>query len=168
MIPAHNYILSETITILKILKADHMFYVAAYIWQEIEEHDDALINLDEDGGDTREPEYETVTQDNLESQIGYTTGNSDLASKTTDVQTASATYYAYHNFKLGSQQAACTFQKLEKDHENDVAFSQFRPKLAHFLAEGLQAANIPLPDNKYPRIESGEKVSPLLVLYFLF
>ncbi|KAG1741895.1 uncharacterized protein EDB91DRAFT_1237102 [Suillus paluster] len=63
--------------------------------------------------------------------------------------------------KLGSKQPSETFDAIEKAHQDDQAFGNFRIKLNDFLNVLLPSSNIPLPDSKQDKVIIGR-------LLFLF
>lgn len=50
--------------------------------------------------------------------------------------------------KLGSKQPPETFDAIEKAHQDDQAFGNFRIKLNDFLNVLLPSSDIPLPDGR--------------------
>ncbi|KAG1738384.1 uncharacterized protein EDB91DRAFT_1237752 [Suillus paluster] len=63
--------------------------------------------------------------------------------------------------KLGSKQPSETFDAIEKAHQDDQAFGNFRIKLNDFLNVLLPSSDIPLPDSKQDKVILGR-------LLFLF
>ena len=70
-------------------------------------------------------------------------------------------------FSLGSVMKGVKVSEFEAAYSHDVAFNNFRRKLADHLTAFLQAYNIPLPENKQIRIHPDDKVSfPLRSIEF--
>ncbi|KAG1829942.1 hypothetical protein EV424DRAFT_1316050 [Suillus variegatus] len=60
--------------------------------------------------------------------------------------------------KLGSRQAAETFESIEDAHKEDHAFTSFRVKLNEFLNSFLLAIQLPLPGGKQVKFRACDKV----------
>ena len=68
-----------------------------------------------------------------------------------------------HQYQLKSKMKAVRLSEFEAVHSHDVAFNNFRRKLANHLTSFLQAYNIPLPDNKHIKIKLLDTVMSCLL-----
>jgi hypothetical protein len=60
--------------------------------------------------------------------------------------------------RLGSRQAAQTFELIEDAHKEDAAFTNFRIKLNTFLTNFLQVIQLPIPGGKWVQFKANDKV----------
>lgn len=60
--------------------------------------------------------------------------------------------------KLGSKQPPQTFDSIEKAHQGDRAFGNFRTKLNDFLNALFRGSNIPLPNRKPVQLRGIDEV----------
>ncbi|KAG1749387.1 hypothetical protein EDD22DRAFT_981848 [Suillus occidentalis] len=61
--------------------------------------------------------------------------------------------------RLGSRQAAQTFELIEDAHKEDAAFTNFRVKLNNFLTDFLQVIQLPLPGGKRVQFKASDKIT---------
>ncbi|KAG5640563.1 hypothetical protein DXG03_008070 [Asterophora parasitica] len=91
--------------------------------------------------------FDAILQQDLADEQNYGTGIAKACNRT------------FHHVVLGAQQPeALSFGNLETLHADDPAFSRFWVKFAKYLNEFLPANSLPLPGNKYLRLDAASSV----------